>query len=408
MTSPRISSEQLLGGFRNVGLERGDVVYVASSLAALGLMPNPVMDTLSALREAVGPEGTLVMPAFNFGFCKGEPFDCERTPSQCGVLSEAFRGLPGVVRSWAPPYHSVCAAGPRAREITELEALTSFGSDSVFQHLVDMGAKHLLIGCGYQEGVAHFHWIEELCGVPYRYFKKFEGTVIRNGTAQRRAFFMYARREVHNVLLNADPLGLQFEQTGLVRHAEVGFCRIRSFRLSDFSAYFKPRFSANPSLLLASAPIPAVPSSPVKRIHHIGVVSRYSDKIRSFLETLSCDLAFEGVVPEIGVNCRYFTGLDIRIELVEPLHDGSQVSRHSRKNPTCPLHHIAFEVDRLEDAVAFFRSHGYEALDGQFHFGPTPYERVVFLSPVETGGLLVELVANDGKSDPVYGGQQTC
>src|SRR5689334_24902481 len=114
MNPLKVTPEALREGLRAVGLERGQTVYVASSLAALGLMANPVEETLSALRAVLGPEGTLVMPAFNFDFCNGLAFDRERSPSRTGILSEAFRQLPGTRRTWAPPYHSVAAAGPRA------------------------------------------------------------------------------------------------------------------------------------------------------------------------------------------------------------------------------------------------------------------------------------------------------
>lgn len=403
-----VTKEDLLAGLRAVGLQRGDTVYVASSLVGLGRMADPVGDTLWALRQAVGEEGTLVMPAFNFSFCEGQPFDREQTPSNVGMLTEAFRKLPGTLRTWSPPYHTVTAAGPRAEEISRIEALTSFGTDSVFQYLHDIGAKHLLIGVGYQDGVAHFHWLEERVGVPYRFWKKFEGDVILNGERRHRVFFMYARRQDIPTRLDADPLGLEFERAGHVRVAEVGLCRLRAFDLRDFRAVLEPRLAADPqALLVPEDRRPAdKPASPVRRVDHIAVVSRYAGKIRDFLGALPYVMNYEGVVPEIGVNCQYYDGLNVTIEFVDPVREGSRVDRHLLRNPTAPLHHIAFEVDSLEEGVQYFRERGYEPLDGEIYHGPKPYQRVIFLSPIRTGGLLVELVASDGRDYKTYGGSK--
>ena len=117
-------------------------------------------------------------------------------------------------------------------------------------------------------------------------------------------------------------------------------------------------------------------------------------------------MAYEGLVQEIGVNCQYYDGLNVTIEFVDPVREGSRVDKHLQRNPTSPLHHIAFEVDNIAEALQFFKDRGYEPLDGQFYHGPKPYQRVIFLSPVQTGGLLVELVTNDGKEYQAYGGMK--
>lgn len=407
MNPLHVTPESLRRGLGDVGLRRGDTVYVASSLAALGLMTNPVGETLAALREVVGPEGTLVMPAFNFDFCNGVPFDRERSPARTGVLSEAFRQLPGTRRTWAPPFHSVTAAGPRAEELTATEALTSFGRDSVFQRLHDLGAKQLLIGCGFHEGVAQVHWLEEMVQVPYRHWKRFEGEVICDGRSQHRTFFMYARSERPKVTLDAGPLGEDFASTGAVRTTTVGLCRLQAFELRALTEFAQPRLAENPLLLVADANRGAFSAarSPVRRVDHLGIVSRYADRIRGFFGHLGCRLEAEGVVAELGVNCEYFSGLDVTIEFVDPVTPDSRVGNHVERYAGCPLHHIAFEVDDLDAALPYFKARGYEPLDGQRHLGPRPYQRVLFLSPVQTGGLLVELVAADGRKTSAYGGK---
>jgi aminoglycoside 3-N-acetyltransferase len=399
-----ITRDDLVSAFEEVGIERGDTVYVASSLMALGLMNDPVGSTQWALQEAVGPRGTLVMPAFNFDFCSALPFDREHSPAQTGALPEAFRVLPGVQRTWSPPYHSVTVLGSDAGEIAGIRAMTSFGSDSVFQHLHDIDAKHLLIGCGYQKGVPHFHWLEERFEVPYRHWKRFEGDVIIDGRAYRRAFFQYVRSTDRPARGDAEPLGRRFEEAGLVRETTRGLCRIRQFGLRAFAEYMDPLFAKNPCILLpveqASAFTPV--RSPVIGIHHIGITSRYADRIRELIRSISLEMRYEGLVHELGVNVQYFEGHNVRIEFVDAATDGSTVSRYQEQYPACPLHHIAFEVEDMDKAIAYFASRGYFRMNDDRYPGPVPHQATVFLSPAATGGLLTELVATDAANLSVY------
>jgi catechol 2,3-dioxygenase-like lactoylglutathione lyase family enzyme len=136
------------------------------------------------------------------------------------------------------------------------------------------------------------------------------------------------------------------------------------------------------------------------------VVSKYADSIRELLAALPCHLAFEGEVSELGVNCQYYNGLDVPIEIVDPARAHSAVDNYMARYPNSPLHHIAFEVTSFDEALPYFEARGYQLLDGQFYLGPKPYQRVTFLSPVQSGGLLVELVADDGKSYRAYGGER--
>jgi aminoglycoside 3-N-acetyltransferase len=238
----------LLLAFQTIGIKKGDVLYVAASLAALGLMENPVESALWALREAVGPEGTLVMPTYNFEICRGSIFNPITTPSQCGILSETFRKQNGVCRTLNPPYHSVAVQGPLAETIIGLSGSTSFGPDTAFQYLYEYGARCLLFGCDYEEGVGHFHWMEEIHQVPYRFWKTFTGKIQIGDEVHNVSHKMYARQL--EVELDANPAGEKFEKDGWVKSTWVGGCQLRIFGLKEFKEYFDPLFKSNPTLLV--------------------------------------------------------------------------------------------------------------------------------------------------------------
>jgi aminoglycoside 3-N-acetyltransferase len=398
----RPTREDFARAFLEAGLESGQTVYVAASLAALGMMDHPEETIMGALWDVLGPRGTVVMPAFNFGFCQEEPFDLEKTPAHTGALAEWFRTQDGTLRTWAPPFHSLAAAGPEASRLTEAESASSFGPASAFTRLVEEGAYHLLIGCGFHEGVAHVHWLEEQLAVPYRYWKKFEGDIIRNGARSRHAFFMMARQQ--DARLDAEPLGRDFADTAAIKSSVAGLCRIRGFAVRDFTRYGRARLEADPRLLIAASEAESggqASSSAeglILGVDHIGVVSPYADRIETLLKHAGLKLTFEGRVPDLDLTCRYFDAGNCHIEIVNPDSEDSVVAAHAKRYPHAPLHHVALRVRDLAAAVAYFGERGYVQLDGRVHLAPAPGDRVCFLSPLFTGGLLLELVAR-GEDD---------
>ena len=70
---------------------------------------------IAALRSALGPEGTLVMPSMTAD--DDHPFDPRATSCiGMGIVAQTFWQLPGVLRSDSP--HAFAAAGPQAARIT--------------------------------------------------------------------------------------------------------------------------------------------------------------------------------------------------------------------------------------------------------------------------------------------------
>jgi aminoglycoside 3-N-acetyltransferase len=119
---------------------------------------------LRALRAALGPDGTLVMPAMTDG---ETAFDPETTPThQMGITAELFRQQAGVVRS-THPGASFAAAGPRAREICAPQPLSPpHGPDSPVGRVHELGGQVLLLGVTHSESTT-LHLAEAIARVPY-------------------------------------------------------------------------------------------------------------------------------------------------------------------------------------------------------------------------------------------------
>jgi aminoglycoside 3-N-acetyltransferase len=154
---------------RAAGVRRGGVLLVHSSLSSLGYVPGGAETVIQGLLEALGPKGTLLMPALSYEHVDAEHpfFDVLATPSNVGAIPEAFRTRLGTLRS-VNPTHSVCGAGPRAVALLKDHVLdgTPCGPHSPFRLLPDCGGQILFLGCGMRPNTS-MHAVEELVEPPY-------------------------------------------------------------------------------------------------------------------------------------------------------------------------------------------------------------------------------------------------
>lgn len=164
----------LLEELRQLGVCDGDVLLVHSSLNALKkgyedpdvVTPHNVIDTLL---EAVGNEGTLLMPALSYSYVTANDnlFDVTATKSCVGVIPETFRTEYQTFRSMHPT-HSVTAYGKLADELTKEHCMdrSPLGKHSPFTKLAEYGGKILMLGCGLTP-MTYMHGVEERFGTDY-------------------------------------------------------------------------------------------------------------------------------------------------------------------------------------------------------------------------------------------------
>ena len=161
MTATR---EQLAEQLRDLGVRQGGVLLVHTSFRAVGPVDGGPTALIDALHDALGPEGTLIMPTMTDG---ASPFDPAATPTwQMGITAELFWRRPGVRRS-GHPGGSFAAAGPRAEAICAPQPLTPpHGPDSPVGRVHDLDGQVLLLGVGHSESTT-LHLAEALARVPY-------------------------------------------------------------------------------------------------------------------------------------------------------------------------------------------------------------------------------------------------
>lgn len=152
-----------------------DILMAHSSISDMHpFYQGKARDLLDLLLRLVGPERTLVMPAFFFGsaelynreyYRKHPRFDVRRTPSQMGLVTELFRRRPGVMRSLHPT-HSVCALGPLASELVATHHLSPWACGELSPFGIMGGRRTTILGLGkeYSRSLTQVHAMEEILG----------------------------------------------------------------------------------------------------------------------------------------------------------------------------------------------------------------------------------------------------
>ncbi len=255
-TNEAYDRSSLVNALMQVGLHQGDVVYFEVSPETLrtpecGNSAESVSENLySAMREVVGPDGTLLVPSFSFSFENNEDFDVERTPSaetKCGsslAFVEYFRTLPGVVRS-SDPNCSIAALGSRAREFVTGLPNTTFGKDCVYDRLVTAGGKICSVGASFAD-TPLLHYMEEMLGVPFRYKQLFTGRILENGESRKQGWITSVPIQAENGIPDGSRIERIARSENVARVARVGASEVVSIECAAFSELIKREMTRDP------------------------------------------------------------------------------------------------------------------------------------------------------------------
>lgn len=130
-----VTESQMKRGFRALGMIKGDVVGVHSSLSSFGYVEGGAGAVADAMLETVGKSGSVVVPSYSNNRERLEatpeekamgvtwksrilPFDPAAEPCWTGKIPDAFWRRPGALRG-TQRLHSLAAIGPHASELIE-------------------------------------------------------------------------------------------------------------------------------------------------------------------------------------------------------------------------------------------------------------------------------------------------
>jgi methylmalonyl-CoA/ethylmalonyl-CoA epimerase len=128
------------------------------------------------------------------------------------------------------------------------------------------------------------------------------------------------------------------------------------------------------------------------RLNHIAIaVPDLEAAARVYREKLGARVSAPQRLPEHGVTVVFVDLPNTRIELLEPLGEASPIAKFLARNPEGAMHHLCYEVEDLRAARDRLALSGARILgDGEPKLGAHG-KPVIFLSPKDFCGTLVEL-----------------
>lgn len=257
--SAPVTAAGIAADLRALGIRPGSTLMVHTSLKSLGWVIGGPQAVLEALRDAVGPDGTLVMPTQSWQLCdpavlneapeqwwptirENLPlYDPAVTPSQTmGAVAELFRTIPGAIRS-SHPHRSITATGPRAAQITATHPLDApAGEESPLGRLVDLDAQILLLGVTAAK-TTMLHLAEHRASYAGKRTSSNGVAMIVDG---RREWIVYEELDVHDHDF-VDVVDAFAADTGLVSTGRVGEATARLLPARALVDYAANWFSLN-------------------------------------------------------------------------------------------------------------------------------------------------------------------
>jgi aminoglycoside 3-N-acetyltransferase len=193
------SRQELADGFRQLGVRPGHCVMLHASVRAVGPVAGGPDQIHLALKDALTPEGTLIMyascPAHTDEIGRGnltpdeerelleklpafDPFTA-RSQRENGILVEFLRTYPGSTVNEHVARFVVW--GHRARQLLTPQPWNyAFGLGSLLDRFVADDGQILLLGCDH-DNVTFLHYVEHIIDIPDKRVARFKVPVDQHG-----------------------------------------------------------------------------------------------------------------------------------------------------------------------------------------------------------------------------------
>ena len=256
-TPPPLDRAGVARRLEELGLAAGETVFVHSSLSSMGYVEGGADAVVDAFLDVLGPEGTLVVPAFTPRHRRSySVFDPANDHSEVGRITETVRTRPGAYRS-RNMRESMAALGPAAREMMRVHRAAAWGADGPFWKLYELDARIMLLGVPYYRST-FWHLIEQWTQPAYGRWHGFTARIREaDGTEGPLGFLGFGPGPtLRQGMTDFNKLGARLEARGLVSIGAVGNAMARLFRARDAFDYGLIEFRADPLLFRASGDRP--------------------------------------------------------------------------------------------------------------------------------------------------------
>lgn len=183
----------------NISCNSGSVYFIASDISKMAFEAQEnnidfdINKFINIIINKIGEHGTLILPVYNWDFCKNIAFNYKKTVGKTGFLGNAALKRHDFKRTKHPIY-SFAVWGKDKNYLTSIDNIYAFGKNTVFQYLIDNNATNIAIDVCFNDHYTICHQVEQLIGVPYRYNKYFKSDYIdEQGNVSKKTYSMSVR-----------------------------------------------------------------------------------------------------------------------------------------------------------------------------------------------------------------------
>ena len=128
----------------------------------------------------------------------------------------------------------------------------------------------------------------------------------------------------------------------------------------------------------------------MKRIEHIGIaVNDLDESVKIYTALLGKEAYKYEEVKSESVKTAFFQVGESKIELLQATDPSSAIAKYLKKNKN-GFHHVAFEVEDIEEEISRLVNEGFQMIHNEPKDG-ADNKRIAFLHPKSSDGLLVEI-----------------
>ncbi len=189
----------------------------------------------------------LLIPTFNYDFCRNGEYDLATSPGQVGAFSEYMTKRHSHLRTRTPVFNFCIFNNQR---FNRDEVVNPFGEDSAFGKVRSLGGSVIFLGASFDSNT-FLHFVEESVPIGYRYLKKFKGCISEDGKDSPWQID-YRVRPLESGAVDYDWERIQanLREEGILNEAPAGHGRVLWYNSGDLFDFWIDNMRAEPLYLL--------------------------------------------------------------------------------------------------------------------------------------------------------------
>jgi aminoglycoside 3-N-acetyltransferase len=227
-------------------VKKGELLMVHSSYSSIKNYFKSPNELLELLLDYLGPDGTLIIPTFNFTeWSNNHYFDIVETPSEMGVLTEIARSRKDGVRTKHPIY-SFMVFGKMKDDFLKCNDKEAFGNQSVFSLFHKLNGNIMSIGLDYNSSFTLTHYVELNTDVGYRRVKDFSGIYVDQDRKPKLMTYSMLVRATFKIRTMIIPALEKLQEKGVIQTLYFNNSKIDFSKAIPFFSHIQALIISNP------------------------------------------------------------------------------------------------------------------------------------------------------------------